>query len=533
MNRWHWAFPVAVAVAGLLCCSAVLAQTDSLATAEDGRSAAGPRSLVRDAAYTRATFFQEDEQSSPFRDEAAPPPAPEEPAPLPEGESTEVIVTDEPPAPPLAEDAQEATPLGDYGGPDEYLHSPFEDEGCYDAPTCGRTCNTCSGRSCRSCARRSHRFTFGGWIDQGVTANAYHSADRFNGPVTFNDRDGEYQFNQVWAFAEKCVDTKGCGWDFGGRVDLLYGTDHRFTMARGLEVERDFSDKWNHERFYGLALPQAYADVAFNDWTVRMGHFFTILGYETVAAPENFFYSHAYTMQYGEPFTHTGLLASYALNDQITLSGGFDRGWDNWEDNNDKLSFLGGASWTSCDQDTSLTFAVSSGPYDNAGEWNRLMYSVVFTHQLTCRLLWVLQHDFGLDNNGGRTLRDNSVEDAQWYGINQYLIYNLSREWDFGVRVEWFADDDGTRVGGIGAPHGWTLGPDVGPDTPNNRIGWAGDFFEVSVGLNWKPRPRITARPECRWDWYRGPRDGSNHLPYDFGTRGYQFTFATDLIITF
>jgi len=27
--------------------------------------------------------------------------------------------------------------------------------------------------------------------------------------------------------------------------------------------------------------------------TVRMGHFYTILGYETVTAPKNFFYSHA------------------------------------------------------------------------------------------------------------------------------------------------------------------------------------------------------------------------------------------------
>ena len=53
-------------------------------------------------------------------------------------------------------------------------------------------------------------------------------------------------------------------------------------------------------------MPQLYADFAYNRLTVRLGHFYTIIGYEVVTAPDNFFSSHAYTMQYGEPFTHTG-----------------------------------------------------------------------------------------------------------------------------------------------------------------------------------------------------------------------------------
>ncbi|MBN2475799.1 MAG: porin [Pirellulales bacterium] len=531
MQRWQWTLPIVAAVLSLACSGWALAEGRSRGPTHDAARPAAYRSIADDASYVSTAMFQQEGEGSPFMDEPT-----VAPAPLPEGDPGEAIVTDEPPP----DAAEEGQPTDDYGGPDGRGEGGDHGAGLgatagswagtsdYCTGTCGPRCNACGAS-----ARGDRGFTFGGWVDQGVTANCYHPADRFNGPVTFNDRDGEYQLNQLWVYAEKIVDTGGCGWDVGGRVDFMYGTDHRFTMARGLETNRDGSDKWNSERFYGTAMPQAYVDVAYNDLTVRMGHFFTIIGYEGVSAPNNFFYSHAYTMQYGEPFTHTGLLATYALTDRISISGGFDRGWDNWEDNNQSLSFLGGAGWTSYDQASSLTFAVSTGPYDDAGQLNRFMYSVVFSHQMTPRLLWVIQHDLGVDNNGGRTLGNGVVEDAQWYGINQYFIYRIDRAWDLGARVEWFADDDGTRVGGIGAPHGWDLGPDVGPNTQGNQIGWAGDFFAVSVGLNWKPCDNVKVRPECRWDWYRGPRDAANRLPYDAGSRAYQFTFATDLVVTF
>ena len=40
---------------------------------------------------------------------------------------------------------------------------------------------------------------------------------------------------------------------------------------------------------YGFALPQVYGEVAMGDLSVKMGHFFTIIGYEVVTAPDNFF----------------------------------------------------------------------------------------------------------------------------------------------------------------------------------------------------------------------------------------------------
>ena len=69
-------------------------------------------------------------------------------------------------------------------------------------------------------------------------------------------------------------------------ASAVYGSDQRFTTALGLETDVAGNPKWNQgSRFYGLALPQLYAEFAVNDLSVIVGHFFTIIGYEVVAAP--------------------------------------------------------------------------------------------------------------------------------------------------------------------------------------------------------------------------------------------------------
>ncbi len=527
MKTWHWRAFAAVAAWGLLCGSTVLAQGRiPVATSYELQQVAS-RPQAASTMFTRGVFYAPVLNAMQGPDEGEP-----EKAPVPDeaydspSDALEAPATRQPlrPAPLSMPD------VGTVELADDSIGCASCGDGvamAWDGGGHGR-CSPCS--ACRN-KRRRHGISWGGWLDQGFTTNGRHTVGRFNGPVGFNDRDGEYQMNQFWLFAEKEVDTSGCGLDLGGRIDLLYGTDWRFTPANGLE------DDWNHERFYGLAMPQMYMDVGYNNLLVRAGHFFTIVGYESVPAPDNFFYSHSYSMLYGEPFTHTGALASYALSDNLSVSGGFGRGWDNWADNNDRLEYLGGIAWTSCDDSTSLALAVTTGDYDDAGQHNRTMYSFVFARQFTRKLTYVLQYDWGYDDAGGVLNGANQREDAEWYGINQYWIYELNRCWSLGMRVEWFSDDDGTRVGGVGRPsqlgleHGWAEGPAV----DQNLIGWAGDFYQLTLGLNWKPHENITVRPECRWDWYSGPANGRGRFPFDSfaNTRVNQFTFGTDLILTF
>jgi hypothetical protein len=335
--------------------------------------------------------------------------------------------------------------------------------------------------------------------------------------------------NQLWLYGEKSADTEGCGFAWGGRFDALYGEDWRFTYANGLEVAMDGTNNWNSQRFFGLALPQLYAQVAYNDLSVKLGHFFTIIGYEVVPATGNFFLSHAYTMQYGEPFTHTGALATYALSDNVSVSGGFTRGWDNWEDNNEDLDFLGGVTLTG-DEGGSVAFGITTGDYNAAGNLNRTMYSVVGSKAFG-DWTYVIQHDLGIDQGGSP-----DGTDATWYGINQYLFYTVNDRWKVGGRFEWFRDDDGTRVlslvgtSNAGSPRYPTYGPGF---LGAAQGGFAGNFWEATVGANFQATANVLVRSELRWDWYDGPANQAGFQPYDNGSDVNQFLWGNDLIITY
>jgi hypothetical protein len=348
---------------------------------------------------------------------------------------------------------------------------------------------------------KEHGLNMGGWLSMGGTYLTSNPDDHSNTPITFNDRSGEFQLNQVNLYLEKPLDMEARYWNFGGRVDLMFGTDSRFTQATGLD------DKWidpNDLRFYDLALPQAYLEVFApfgNGLTAKIGHFYTILGEEVVMAPNNFFYSHAYTMQYGEPFTHTGALFSYALTENFTLNAGSVAGWDNFDKNLANWNFLGGISWTNDEATSAVSWSVISGDTDDVTDANRTVSSLTLSHSFTDKLQYVFQHDFGFQEQAAAT-----GQDAFWYGINQYLIYDFSDSFSAGLRGEWFRDANGTRV------------------IAGNR----GDYFALTAGLNWKPQGWLTLRPEIRYDWA-----DTKFNPYIHQSKDHQLQLAMDVVIEF
>jgi hypothetical protein len=370
-----------------------------------------------------------------------------------------------------------------------------------------------------------------GWLAQGATTNRYNpvnpAAGLGNLPMTFNYRNDEYQLNQLYGIIERETDTGGCGWDFGGRVDVLYGEDYIFTQAAGLETRPNFANHWNTAAGgggilgtgrLGIAMPQVYGEVAYNDIKVKLGHFYTVMGYESVMAPSNFFYSHAYTMQWGEPFTHTGAIATWQYNDQWTFIGGIVNGWDKFDAVTDRAAGIGGFAWTSSDEDTSVAFSLISGDEDGVAPpiiGRRDFYSLVISHQFNDRLQYVFQHDSGRQKNG----RTNGS--AHWYGINQYLFYTINDCWKAGVRAEWFNDQNGTRV--------------LFPGTIVGPPGYAGHYYELAAGLNWTPHANVILRPEIRWDGF-DPHAAAMNLstgPFVNGTRRDQATAAVDLILRY
>ena len=375
----------------------------------------------------------------------------------------------------------------------------------------GKGCNTCD--PWRLFPTYGNGWTVDGWIAAGATANADSPASRYNGPVTFNDRN-EVQGNQLYLTMGRDADNGGYGWAWGARMDLLYGSDFVFTQAAGLELHPDGTQKWNGNRFYGLAMPQAYVDVAYNDLSVRLGHFYTIMGYEGVMATSNFFYSHAYTMQYGEPFTHTGGLATYRYNDRWTLYGGLVNGWDKFDAVSDRMSFLGGATYTPDHERYNLTATFITGHEDGTAPPTtvRSGYSVVLNYNITDRLNYVLQHD--------NFWQDAGATEDNWYGLNQYLFYTVNDCWRVGGRFEWFRDADGARLGNLPLREAAFGGP------TGNAGAVGSNYYQATFGLNWIPTSNITVRPEVRWDW-------ADVAVYDDFTETSQFTAAFDVILLF
>ena len=368
-----------------------------------------------------------------------------------------------------------------------------------------------------------------GWIDAGIGGNNWGSP--FNGPITFNDRNWMGQVNQLYLVNEKVLDLEDGGADWGGRVDLLYGGDSIFTTARGLDgnlynQSPSGFGSWNSSKYYGLAMPQLYGEVGYGDHAVKFGHFYTPIGYEVVPAIGNFFYTHAYTMQYGEPFTHTGILDTWKATDNTTVFAGITNGWDNYSDPinilgianpgytgaNSNAAFLGGASIKSDDETQTLTMTTSSGneiggftsPQATIG--NRSILSTVYVNELNDKVTYVFQNDNGWQFNaiGVKETLGQQPGTATWYGINQYMFYNFSDTLIGGVRLEWFRDNNGYRV--FSPIRNAMFG---GPFA----TGYQGNFWEMTWGLNWKPNRNFIVRPELRYDWY-APDHGKGPLPY-------------------
>ncbi len=80
----------------------------------------------------------------------------------------------------------------------------------------------------------------------------------------------------------------------------------------------------------------------------------------------------------------------------------------------------------------------------------------------------------------------------------------------------------------------------------SNRGGYNGNFYELTLGANYKPNANTVIRPMVRFDWYQGgqssfintgytPAAGVNSGgdPYDAGLKNHQFIYGLDYITLF
>jgi hypothetical protein len=341
-------------------------------------------------------------------------------------------------------------------------------------------------------------WTIGGWGTAGINYNTDDQHDSSNGPMNMTDRNGELNLYQLDLFIEKAIN-KGTSWDVGGRLDYMFGTDTRYTQAAGTWDTKIM----NPNSYYNMAVPQAYVEVFTpigNGLSTKIGHFYTIIGYESVPSALNFFSSHTYSFK-SSPFTTTGALLNYTVNDQWNVNLGAVKGMDNFDLNPGAWAQMSGINWANADTGTSLSFSIMQGNgYQNMPNNDLEYYSVIFQQQLG-KWHYVLQHDRGTINHAV----NNNQTTAAWYSVVNYLTYQLDDVWGLGLRGEWFRDQSGFRYSAGEA-----------------------SYYDVTAGVNWKPKAWLVVRPEVRYDWAQ-----AQSAPFDAGKQFNQVVMGIDAVIQF
>jgi hypothetical protein len=242
---------------------------------------------------------------------------------------------------------------------------------------------------------------------------------------------------------------------------------------------------------------------------LKAGKFVTLLGAEVINNYDNFNYniSRSFSFGYGIPFTHTGVLTHYKVNDVLALDAGLVNGWDNVDDNNSGKTFTGGIGITPADI-VSMYFSGTYGPEqtDN-GHSKRGAVTGVFTVKPADLVTLVLEGTYGNETD---LVGANQNKSALWYGTAGYVIVKPADAWTLALRGEVFVDSDGVRFASAQAPNGstaWAITPTVA--------------FQVTEGLMW--------RNEYRHDENNHKVFENNHAAYWRG----QDTIESELIYSF
>jgi Putative beta-barrel porin-2, OmpL-like. bbp2 len=369
------------------------------------------------------------------------------------------------------------------------------------------------------------RFKISGWIESGVTFNPASPQDNQNFGRLFDDRANEPLLNQAVINFERALVPQPGEFDWGFKLQFMYGSDARFIHSLGL------FDRTAHEMLQP-DLVEAYLNLHLPVITeggldLKLGKFVTLEGAETIDPRTNFFYSHTYIFNFGIPFNHTGALATFHTNKWIDLYAGLTRGVNtSIDDNNDSLAFDGGIGLNLLDGKLTALATTHIGPETvNDNHDKRYLNDITITAKPTKNFTSITDLNYIYDE----------AADATGYGVAQYFIYTSNDLLSIGVRGEIWRETDGFYVVSFAENDDAIDGLRGGSLTLDPRTVGGGKttYGAITLGLNFKPHvPKpatsLIIRPELRVD-----RALTGTRPFNDSNDRNQFTAGIDVIIGF
>jgi hypothetical protein len=305
--------------------------------------------------------------------------------------------------------------------------------------------------------------TESGYIDAGYTysnraIDATQSGAGVNTRV-FDSQNNSFVLHQVGLTLAK-QPKEG----FGGLVNLTMGRDANVIQSSPATANATFD------------VTQAYAQWAGGSLTVIGGKFTTLAGTEVIASPSNNNVSRS--ILFGAvPFTHTGLRATWAATDTLSLIAGVNNGWDQLTDSNRGKTAELGLTWNPIKP---LTIAASGydGPEPGvSGNGSRSLVDLVAS--------WAFTDTLSIGLEYLTVSQDNALAagaKAKYSGFAGYFTWLLSPKWRLAVRAESFDDHDGVHFGTTGLP------------TPGTK------YKEGTVTVAFIPADNFELRAEVRDD---------------------------------
>jgi len=293
--------------------------------------------------------------------------------------------------------------------------------------------------------------TAAGITDSGYVAASYYHSNGYN---TFHQFDVQHDTFQLDQAALTVAYQPKAG--FGALVNVAAGEDMKIlNVAEG-----------NNANTFDIV--QGFVQYAGGPMTVIAGKFVSLAGAEVIAPVGNTNFSRSFLF-WAEPLTHTGIRATFAASDTLSLIAGVNNGWNTTSTSYGSKTAELGLAYT-----PNKTFALTAQSYigkDPQYDAEKIFVDLVGTYNATDALSFVLNYDWGQQE------QSNGLPNLDWNGLAAYVNYTLSDKWRVSVRAEYLDDKDGFFTG-----------------TPQT-------LKDGTVTFGYDPIKSFELRVEVRYDW--------------------------------